>query len=264
MEELVNAAETNDLDKLRHYLDLERAQNPQLSKEMYKSTAAMRAACHAAARNNHPAALDILLDSGCWIDRASIAGSKEVFDSLIARGWDINSRVGYRGDALMISAEIDNLDMIQFLLSRGADPNANYSGGMFRALEVAAFHASVPVLDALLNSGAVLKGRSALCNAAEQGRTDVVAYLLDRGAAINDIPDNPDILSNALKIGVKNALCEAAWRGQPAAVKLLLERGADTSVKDTNGRSALELAEMEGHESCISILKEYARVKSEE
>ena len=138
---------------------------------------------------------------------------------------------------LVISLSVgdDNLDMVQFLLSRGADPNANHTSGMSRALELGAFHSSTPVLDALLDAGAVLKGRSALPNAAGSGRTDVVAYLLDRGAAINEIPDNPDILENALKLGVKNALCEAAWRGQPAVVKLLLERGADASVRETAG-----------------------------
>ena len=70
MEGLVSAAQTNDLDKLRHFLDLERAQNPQLGEDgTNKSTEAMQAACHAAARYNHPAAPDLLLDSGCWIDR---------------------------------------------------------------------------------------------------------------------------------------------------------------------------------------------------
>jgi len=167
---------------------------------------------------------------------------------------------------LVISLSVgdDNLDMVQFLISRGADPNANHTSGMSRALELAAFHSSIPVLDALLNAGAVLKGRSTLHNAAGYRRTDVVAYLLDRRAAINKIPDNPDILENALERGVKNALCEAAWRGQPAVVRLLLERGADASVRDINGRSTLELAETEGHESCIGVLNEYARSRLEE
>lgn len=70
MEDIVSAAQTNDLDKLRQFLDLERAQNPQLEDGINKSTKAMQAACHAAARYNHPAALDLLLDSGCWIDHS--------------------------------------------------------------------------------------------------------------------------------------------------------------------------------------------------
>jgi hypothetical protein len=115
------------------------------------------------------------------------------------------------------------------------------------------------VIDALLNASAVLKGCSAPPKAAGQGRTDVVAYLLDRGAAINEVPDEPDILDNTAELGVKNALCATAWRGQSAVVKLLLERGADASVKDTNSRSSFELAEIEGPESCINVLSRYAR-----
>ena len=110
-----------------------------------------------------------------------------------------------------------------------SDPNANHTMVMSRALELAGYHSSIPVVNALLKAGTVLKGRSALQNAAANGRTSVVAYLLDQGAAINEIPDNPDIIENALKLGAKNALCQAAWRRQPAVVKLLLERGVEAT-----------------------------------
>jgi len=68
MEDLVSAAQANNLDTLRGLLDLEKAQNPLLGESSAnQSTTAMQEACHAAARYNHPAALDLLLDSGCWI-----------------------------------------------------------------------------------------------------------------------------------------------------------------------------------------------------
>ncbi len=38
-------------------------------------------------------------------------------------------------------------------------------------------------------------------------------------------------------------------------VKLLLERGVNADVHDTNGRSTLELARMQGHKSCINTLE---------
>lgn len=67
-EDLVSVAQTDQLDKLRHLLDLEIAQNPQfLMSPTHPSTPAIDAACCAAARSNNPAALDILLDSGCSI-----------------------------------------------------------------------------------------------------------------------------------------------------------------------------------------------------
>jgi len=145
--------------------------------------------------------------------------------------------------------------MVQFLLLRGADPNANTSIGASRAIECAAYSSSIPILKALLDEGAELKTRSALPIAARQGRTDAVSYLLDRGAVIDEIPGNSDISEYVREAGVKNALCKAAWQGQAAVVKLLLERGANASVRDTNGKSALDLAETGGHSSCVDILR---------
>lgn len=56
--------------------------------------------------------------------------------------------------------------MVQLLLSRGADPNANTDGGMYRAVEQGAAISSIPVLEALLNAVAEIKGRSVLSKAA--------------------------------------------------------------------------------------------------
>jgi ankyrin repeat protein len=156
-----------------------------------------------------------------------------------------------------MSVENDDLDFLQFLLSRGADPNINHTLGMARSLEVAARDASIPVIETLMNAGSVVKGRRLLQYATIFGRTDVVAYLLDHGAAIDEIPDNPDLTDHHITAGLRNPLCEAAWRGQTAVLKLLLDRGADASIRDTNGKSALELAETEGHESCVDVLKHY-------
>lgn len=147
--------------------------------------------------------------------------------------------------------------MVQFLLSRGADPNANLSAGYNSALEVAGFAASISVIDALLDAGAVLSGRSALCKAAEYGRADVVAHLLERGAGVDEIPDNPDIMEFDGEQEIKNALCTAAWKAHVDVLIILLEKGADATIKDTKGRSALELAQLEGHGACVEVLKAY-------
>jgi hypothetical protein len=66
MEDVVEAAQNNNLDKLRRYIKLELAAHPSLRKNA--SSKILQAGCHAAALYNHPMALDLLLDSGCWID----------------------------------------------------------------------------------------------------------------------------------------------------------------------------------------------------
>lgn len=75
--------------------------------------------------------------------------------------------------------------------------------------------------------------------------------------AIDEVPNNGDLLLNAWELGVKNALCTAAWQGSADVVELLLDRGADVGVKDSLSRSALELAEAEENKACIYLLKEH-------
>jgi ankyrin repeat protein len=128
-----------------------------------------------------------------------------------------------------------DLGLVHFLLSHGADPNAN-TRICRGALEVATFRAPIPMIEALLDAGAYLKGRSALQIAAREGRIDVIALFLERGANIDEVPKNEDLDILDYDDGIKNALCEAAWRGQMAAMKMLLERGADMYIKDTKGR----------------------------
>jgi ankyrin repeat protein len=147
--------------------------------------------------------------------------------------------------------------MVEYLISHGANPNANVGLANSRALEHATPYAPMSIIRILCDAGAKLKGRRALSNAAANGRTDVVAYLLEGGAVIDEVPENDDISDNARELGVKNALCEAAYIGQSEVVKMLLERGANVDVKDTKGKSALKLAEEGGHEACVRILKEH-------
>lgn len=64
----------------------------------------------------------------------------------------------------------------------------------------------------------------------------MVAYLLDRGADVDEIPDNDDLFDYPQRLGLGNALCMAAGAGNTEVVKLLLERGANKQVRDAWGR----------------------------
>lgn len=82
----------------------------------------------------------------------------------------------------------------------------------------------------------------------------MVAYLLDRGANVDEIPDNEDLFDDPQRFGLGNALCMAAGPGNTDVVKLLLERGANKQVRDAWGRSALDLAKLNNHSDCIKLL----------
>ena len=46
----------------------------------------------------------------------------------------------------------------------------------------------------------------------------------------------------------------AAWEGHTSIVKLLLNHGADTTLLNSERRSALMLAESEGHAGIVRLL----------
>jgi len=68
MHALVVAARDNDVDNLHRLIDLEMVKHVTELDSANTSTKAMQDACHEAARYNHTAALEVLLDAGCWID----------------------------------------------------------------------------------------------------------------------------------------------------------------------------------------------------
>lgn len=107
----------------------------------------------------------------------------------------------------------------------------------------------------LVDAGAQVKTRSALPLAAAEGYLEVVKYLLDVGADIDEIPDNEEIYYFDEHNNVKNALCAAAENGRAEVVRFLLERGADKGITDKHGKTPLQLAEIKCYEDCIELLK---------
>jgi hypothetical protein len=101
MSDFSSAAKINDLQALRSILSVNKEHiSPG------EATTEMQDACAAAALANHPKAVELLIDSGCWISPdvicATLEGkSKDVFEMLIAKGWDVNLNLGHMGDALM-------------------------------------------------------------------------------------------------------------------------------------------------------------------
>uniref|UniRef100_A0A0B7BP65 Uncharacterized protein n=1 Tax=Arion vulgaris TaxID=1028688 RepID=A0A0B7BP65_9EUPU len=84
----------------------------------------------------------------------------------------------------------------------------------------------------LFNVNKQIQGRYPLHYAADYGQTEVIEYLLSKGANIN-APD---------KYGI-SPLLSAIFEGHTPSVKLLLERGADKSGKSPDGASYIDCAE---------------------
>ena len=229
-------------------------------------------ALQAAAMSNNASIVRYLLRQGLQVDPRTLE-----LTSPKLHGFDINLSLGHIGDALRcvtthvnylpsrvgpstnafysLAMGSDKISLVQWHLAHGADPNANLRGETYTALELGAIYASTETLASLLQHDARIQSTSALTLAAYYGRVKVVAFLLDYGAAIDVIPDNDHTYEAKREKGLGNALHTAARERKDEVVALLLGRGAGPEVKDSLGKSALELAESHGHSSIVAMLR---------
>ena len=186
------------------------------------------------------------------------------------------------------AAECGDLDTVRRLLASGADPNEPESGVLaemgWSPLMFAARHTAVvrllleagadatfatrhgesvvmtvarlgsgEGLDALYGAGADLHqadqlGDNALMEAAGAGNQETVEFLLQHG-----LPIDGTTVSGA------TALMAAARRGRTHTVELLVRAGADPNRRiqrgKAAGRTALDLAEEEGHQDVVAFLR---------
>ena len=144
--------------------------------------------------------------------------------------------------------------MVSFLLAQGADPNINRGSSMHYVLDMAVSFSEIEVVDELIRHGAKLKNSNALKSAAYVGRMEMIEHLLGKGIDVNEIPDYPDMLNQEREMGLGTALHEAARNGQVEAVRLLLDRGANPQLKNSLGRTALDLAKEKDHMEVVGVL----------
>ncbi|KAG6849025.1 hypothetical protein H0H93_011938 [Arthromyces matolae] len=163
--------------------------------------------------------------------------------------WDVRLRFGgHLGDILALT---NRTAVLEWALHHGADPNKNRDGVLYYPLERAVTANNIECAKILIAGGAYVKGTYALIDAAQAGSTSMINLLLESGADVNEIP--PDKYTASPWQGTP--LHEAANAGHLPAVQLLLDRGADPTLKDTDGKTALDLARAGNHLSIVEILE---------
>ncbi|OPB46410.1 hypothetical protein A0O28_0065310 [Trichoderma guizhouense] len=178
------------------------------------------------------------LNTALWY--AVYGGRKEVAVLLLDRGADPNtsrittSDLGHEfekhGDVLQIAVSKDDVVMVNLLLDRGADIDAQRRGS---ALQVAAEHGHLDILRLLVRRGANINKGTVLSAAVRQD--ECFQYLLDSGADIN-------MLGTAE--GAGTALCEAARYKCWKQFDLLLDRGADVNIGGEDGYPLEQLIDL--------------------
>lgn len=186
------------------------------------------------AKRGYIDAAKTLIDLGAKTDpgertalhEATFEGHKDMVELLISRGADVNAG---SWTPLHITGErnrMDRMDIARCLIAVGADLEA---GDWTPLMEAAYYQKDIARL--LISEGADVNaktndGWTVLAGAVDGDRLDIAELLLDSGAKPNVKGEN------------KSALHLSAWY-QPNFIELLVAKGADVNVKDNNGWTPL-------------------------
>ncbi|KIK58830.1 hypothetical protein GYMLUDRAFT_140091, partial [Collybiopsis luxurians FD-317 M1] len=165
----------------------------------------------------------------------------------IERAWD--GWGGKYGSALMYAVAVRNKVMVNVLIEKGADPNAQ--GGQYgHALLDAIAKEDEDIVNCLLEKGANPNAQggqygSALMYAIDVGNEALVNVLIEKGADLNAQGGKYD-----------HVLLDAIDKKNEAIVNHLLEKGANPNAQGGQYGSALMYAIAVGNEAIVDILLE--------
>lgn len=133
--------------------------------------------------------------------------------------YGVDEFIDLNSTPLILSAQVGNRDLVDFLLNLNADVNAT-GQGIYTALSSAISHGHTLIVERLLECKTITLDEGSLVNAAKRGFIDIVTLLVNR--------DNSTI--NSANYPGETPLRMAAIKGHVDVVKLLLQSGA--SIKD--------------------------------
>jgi ankyrin repeat protein len=142
------------------------------------------------------------------IAAAAYAGNDIIFDALLAHGADERAPDDTGKPPIVYAAAGARFEIVKRLLARNIDVNARYRNDLTLLMWASGPDQGAP----------------------EAQATQVVTYLLDAGARIDDRDDRG-----------RTALMIAAEGGHADIANLLLARGADPSLRDKAGKRAADL-----------------------
>jgi ankyrin repeat protein len=156
--------------------------------------------------------------------------------------------------ALVLATREGAMNVLDALL---AYPGINVDAAALNgntALMMAAYKGNMPAVQALLAKGAAVNraGWTPLHYAAASGDDAITRLLLERGARVDAV--------SPVKSGAYTPLMMAAREGHDSTALLLLEHGANPKLTNSEGLTAVQLAQRAGKDHVASAIS--ARVSS--
>ncbi|XP_028399884.1 fibronectin type 3 and ankyrin repeat domains protein 1-like [Dendronephthya gigantea] len=161
----------------------------------------------------------------------------------------VDSPDKYGLSPLMIAAQQGSLEIVEKLLSYGADGRFQNSSGK-DSLMLACFAGQLQVAKMLVQHGATLEnqdhsGSTALHWAVDGGNIEVVRWLINKGCQV-DVKDYTTGWTPLMRL--------AMLRGNIHIARLLIHHGANISSMDKDGKSVLMMAALNGDLDLVKLL----------
>jgi len=259
---------------------------------------------HLAAGNNHARAVKMLLEKGADVEPPHVrdvsplhmavkgSGDAQVCELLIDGGAAVDTADTAYSAILTDTLLKKRYDILQYLISRGADPDYSREYGS-TAMMAAAMLDDIQGLDILLRAHASVDmrdamGRNALFYAAESSSLKALKYLVAYGGDVNSMIDDEKGFDhhssllmyaarwgtgmygkkqamltwlvdegadvNAQNAGGETALIQCSKKNDIEMASLILKLGADPDIRDDKGKSALDHAREKGYLELAGLL----------
>jgi len=211
-------------------------------------------------RKSGPEMVKLLIEQGLKsppIHLAAYLGDLQKVKGYVADGTDIDEKDAVDFTPLHCAVCGDHMDVVKFLLSKGAGVNAKTVNGWTPL----AFVWPVDMAALLIANGADVR------IADEQGQT-ALHWAVNRDNHRGDKALIELLLKHGADINARAASTSGSWagwtplhvacgNGNPDIVGLLLAHGADVNAKSDKGETPLAIAQNNGHRQVVELLKEH-------
>ena len=180
--------------------------------------------------------------------KASWDGDLPIVEYLLAKGAKVNARdTESHGTALSNAVKQGHAGIVKALLAAKADVLLRDKFD-FNVFTTAVAGGNQEIAGLLLDAGAKvndgMSGLTPLAFAASSGNTDMMRWLVERGADVN----------YGAKTGEQTALISAIIGAQIESVKTLIELKANVNTKMKDGTTPLKMAQKGDQEEIIALL----------